>query len=59
MPYSAGGYENRAEECVRLASLTKDDMLSQQLLKLRQTYLRTAEELRRLSGGGRHSEAKS
>lgn len=59
MPYSAGGYEERAEECVRLANLTKDEMLCQQLLRLRQTYLRTAEELRRLYAGNGRNEGES
>lgn len=39
-------YLAHAEECVRLANLTSDDFLKQQLLSLRQTYLRTAEILR-------------
>jgi len=47
MPYTVEGYENRAQECVRLASSTKDPMLRTELLKLRQTYLNVAERLRR------------
>ena len=47
MPYTVEGYEKRAEECVRLASDTKDPMLRTELLKLRQTYLNVAERLRR------------
>ena len=47
MPYTVEGYENRAQECVRLASGTKDPMLRTELLKLRQTYLNVAERLRR------------
>jgi len=47
MPYTVEGYEHRAEECVRLASATKDPMLRTELLKLRQTYLTVAERLRR------------
>ena len=43
MPYSRDGYLERAEECVRFANSTKDKMLSADLLKLRQTYLRLAE----------------
>jgi hypothetical protein len=39
-------YEARAEECVRLANLTKDDLIQTTLLRLRQTYLRTAARLR-------------
>jgi hypothetical protein len=49
MPYSAPGYETRAEECVRLANLTSDEMIRGQLLTLRQTYLKTAGRLRSLS----------
>ena len=47
MPYTVEGYEDRAQECVRLASKTKDPMLRTELLKLRQTYLNVAERLRR------------
>lgn len=47
MPYSVEGYLVRAEECVRLANLTKDDMIQRKLLELRQTYLKIAESLRR------------
>lgn len=47
MPYTIEGYEDRAKECVRLASGTKDPMLRTELLKLRQTYLNIAERLRR------------
>ena len=47
MPYSVEGYEDRAQECVRLAGDTKDPMLRTELLKLRQTYLTVAERLRR------------
>ena len=50
MAYSALGYETRAEECVRLANLTTDEMIQLQLLTLRQTYLKTAGRLRTLSG---------
>ena len=39
-------YEERAEECVRLANLTKDDLIQTTLLRLRKTYLRTAARLR-------------
>lgn len=46
MPYTIEGYEDRAQECVRLASGTKDPMLRTELLKLRQTYLNIAERLR-------------
>jgi len=47
MPYTVEGYEDRAQECVRLASSTEDSMLRTELLKLRQTYLNVAERLRR------------
>ena len=49
--YSATGYERRAEECVKLANLAKDEMLQSELLRLRQTYLQIAHRLRSLSGG--------
>ncbi len=39
-------YLAHAEECVRLASLTPDELLKPQLLSIRQTYLRTAVKLR-------------
>lgn len=45
MPYSAMGYARRAAECARVASLTTDAMVQQELLRLRQTYLRVAEKL--------------
>lgn len=45
MPYSLSGYTARAEECVRLANNTKDAMISAELLKLRQTYLKIAAQL--------------
>jgi hypothetical protein len=44
-------YEERAEECVRLASLTKDDLIRISLLQLKQTYLRTANRLRAFAEG--------
>ena len=50
MPYTAKGYETRAEECVRLANLATDGMIRQQLLSLRQTYLTTATRLRAMAG---------
>jgi hypothetical protein len=49
LPYSAKGYESRAEECVRLANLTQDEMLSAELLKLRQSYLVIAGRLKNVS----------
>ena len=45
MPYSAEGYLARAEECVRLANLTRDSMIQRRLLELRQSYLKIAENL--------------
>ena len=48
-PYSADGYETRAEECVRLANLAADEMIRRELLVLRQAYLQTAARLRGLS----------
>lgn len=45
MPYSIAGYQIRAEECVRLANLARDDMVQTELLRLRQSYLRIAERL--------------
>jgi hypothetical protein len=49
VPQSAKSYETRAEECVRLANLAKDDIIRSELLTLRQSYLQTAERLNRLS----------
>ena len=45
MSYSVEGYMVRAEECVRLANLAVDDLVRNELLTLRQAYLRTAERL--------------
>lgn len=39
-------YFAHAEECVRLAALSNDDLVTRDLLTLRQSYLRTAERLR-------------
>lgn len=39
-------YYAHAEECVRLAALTKDDFVKRELLSLRQSFIRTAEHLR-------------
>lgn len=47
--YTANRYENRAEECVRLANLAEDELIRIELLTLRQTYLRTAERLKQIS----------
>ncbi|HSM96028.1 MAG TPA: hypothetical protein VLT91_08295 [Rhizomicrobium sp.] len=40
--------ESHAEECVRLANLSRDDVVRAELLKLRQGFLRSAERLRAL-----------
>ncbi len=45
MPYSAMSYARRAAECARVANLTTDAMVQQELLRVRQTYLRIAEKL--------------
>lgn len=47
MPYSVAGYEDRGQECVRLANQAKDQMIRAELLKLRQTYLNIADRLRK------------
>lgn len=44
--YDAAGYEARAEECVRLANLTEDVLIREQILSLRQNYLGVARRLR-------------
>lgn len=46
MPYSIQGYQERADECVRLANLASDQLIRSELLKLRQTYLHVAERLK-------------
>jgi hypothetical protein len=55
MPYSADGYEARAKECVRLANQAADEMVQRELLSLRQSYLRTAAELRGLNRVGKNN----
>ena len=57
MPYSADGYDARAKECVRLANQTADEMVQRELLSLRQTYLRTAAELRGLNRLGTNNSS--
>ena len=42
--------EAHAKECVRLANLSKEEVIRAELLKLRQLYLRSAERLRALKG---------
>ena len=59
MPYSSEGYERRADECVRLANLTTDEIVQRELLLLRQTYLQSAAKLRRLSGNSSGSGARN
>ncbi len=49
MPHSTASYEARAEECVRLANLANDDVRAD-ILKLRQSYLHTAQRLRAVGG---------
>ena len=44
--YSVKGYEDRAKECIALANQANDQMIRNELLKLRQTYLNIAERLR-------------
>jgi hypothetical protein len=46
MSYSVEDYEMRAEECVRLANATKDELIQMELLKLRQVYLQVARRLK-------------
>jgi hypothetical protein len=46
MPYSAGSYERTAEECVRLATTTRDPILKRGLQRVRQISLQTAKRLR-------------
>ena len=45
MPHTALDYAKRAAECARLAALTSDTMLQEELLRLRQTYLRLSGKL--------------
>ena len=57
MSYAVEALIFRAEECVRLANLTKDGMIQREILTLRQTFLKTAERLRELKGGASHTGA--
>jgi len=43
--HSALDYARRAAECARLSATTADQMIADELLRLRQTYLRVAEKL--------------
>ena len=45
--YGPEDFSARAEECVRLANLTKDPMIQRELLELRQIYLQTVTRLMR------------
>jgi len=45
MPFGLKGYLARAEDCVRLANLTTDEMLRLAILRLRQSYLGYAARL--------------
>jgi len=45
VPFSVTGYKERAVECAHLASLTDDEVLRAELLKLRKTYLEIAARL--------------
>ncbi len=58
MPYSAHGYRIRAVECVRLANLTKEEILQAAILRLRQDYLQTADRLVVAEAAGGHSIRK-
>jgi hypothetical protein len=49
MSQDADDYLARAVECVRLASLAKDEMIQRRLLELRLEYLETARQLKRVS----------
>jgi hypothetical protein len=55
MVYSAESFIARAEECVRLAGLTRDDLVREELLRLRESYLQTAERLDHLVGRREHA----
>ena len=48
MSYDVEGFRFRADECVRLANLSKDQMIQRELLSLRQVYLKAAERLSEL-----------
>lgn len=48
MAYAAESFVTRAEECARLANLTKDDLIQKELLHLRQSYLQTAGRLKKI-----------
>jgi len=58
MPYSPAGYAKRAEECVRLANLTEDPMLSAELLKLRQSYIIISDRLQTKADADRRASGE-
>jgi hypothetical protein len=45
MGYEADEFLARAEECARLAKLSKDEMIQTDLLQLREIYLQMANRL--------------
>lgn len=58
MPQTAKGYSARAEECVRLANLTTDEIIQRRLLELRQQYLATATRLAALGSADKRESEK-
>ncbi len=46
MPYTATSYEVCAEKCVKLANLAINQVVRADILKLRQSYLHSAQRLR-------------
>ena len=48
MSQTSADYLARAEECVRLANNTEDEMIQRALLELRQIYLNVAERLAKI-----------
>lgn len=53
MPYSIEEFKARAQECVRLANLTDDELMRIELLKLRKAYVEIARRLRDQRFGSR------
>jgi hypothetical protein len=55
---TASAYERRAEECIRLASFTDDQILKTALLSLRQSYLGAAKGIKEhdVAAGATHSQ---
>lgn len=49
MLYDADSFIARAEECVKLANAAKDELIRKELLQLRQSYLQTAERLKKMN----------